>query len=129
MKYLRISNINIDTKDLRRIAPILLSLLATIGLGYWWLSDYKKKIVYDAYKRGFVDCSVIYEKMFKDQTEKFIQEKESWQDRVEEYEKLIDTYEEWIDTIEKKENKSKNDTDTLILLKANKEKLENIRTA
>jgi esterase/lipase len=128
MKYLKIPDY-IDIGDITKWMPILLSIMVSIGFGCWWLSEYKKRIVYEAYQKGYVDASVVYNKMFKNLTDEIEEKKESWKNQKEAYEKLIDTYEEYINIIQNKKNINEDDKETLILLKNDKEILERNRTA
>lgn len=91
--------------------------------------NHEKKEVIKAYEQGFEDASEIYENKFRKQTEEFLSKEKSWRENMEEYEALLDAYDEAINELKKKNDKSDDDKNEILFLKAKRKDLKKIKRA
>lgn len=95
------------------------TILCAIGAGIAGIfigNGGKKKAVAKAYKKGYEDCSKIYERKLKDLTEAFLKKEKNYLDNRKEYDKLLNEYEKYINKLESKNKRNEEENKELKFL-------------
>lgn len=86
----------------------ILGFIGTFVFGFFIGNMGKKKAVSAAYKKGYNDASVIFEKKFKIQHDAFVKKELDLKEHEEEYLQLIAEYESYIEELELEDAREEN---------------------
>lgn len=112
---------------IKKHAPKIALGGGSFALGAAWQKIKEKKAVDKAYKKGYSEASVIYEKKFKKLTEEFLSKEKTFIANKKEYDKLLLDYEKEIERLEKVAQKSKEEYEELSFLITKKKELQDLR--